>query len=140
MILLLFLKNLGGKMPNSIFNLRRHSGDILRFFSYCPGILSLFRHSGEEGYSQIHCKDYEGKEVDLFVPMHQIVIRRCSSSKIDYLFTKVCFNPNTEPKFWLVTCPRQRVGYLFPIATFDDEGEDTPFPQEHAPKKCVAEQ
>ncbi len=127
-------------MPKSLFNLRRHSGDILRYFSNCPGILSLYRHSNEEGYSKIDCEDDEGNKVVLYVPPHQIIIRRCSSSKIGYLFTKACFNPNTEPKFWLVTCPLQRVGYLFPIGTFNDEGEDTPFPQEHAPKKCGAGQ
>lgn len=100
--------------------------EVLERFSECPSTLALFSYGLEKGHRGVFCVDLKGKEKVFYVPQHRSGIKRCNLDNSVYTFTGVTEKQFGPPQFWLVVCASSRLGYLFPIDSFDDEGNYHP--------------
>ncbi len=111
-------------MVKKIFNPELYLDLVVHRFKQCPGILALGWHGSKEEHTDIDCKDYDDVKHVFYVPLHGVSVTRCGSNNRDYIFTKVCSVFGGVPDYWLVTDYLRRNGYLFPIDTFDKNGEE----------------
>ncbi len=117
------------KMVNDHFDPEENPERVLEKFDSGPGILSLFLYSTQEGPSEIHCINEGGRKRTFFVPQHIPGTSRCNVKNSLFVLTKVSDTADSEPEFWLMTCVYSKLGYLFPLDSFDENGMYVPLPQ-----------
>ena len=116
-------------MELSEFNPETSPERVMKRYSECPGTLAFYGKATQDGHSEIHCVGDDGKWDIFFVPRQQLIAKRGETGNSLYIFIKVAKTELGEPQFWLVTCAFNRLGYLFPLAAFNDKGEYQPLPK-----------
>ncbi|MCF7816089.1 MAG: hypothetical protein K9M10_03025 [Candidatus Pacebacteria bacterium] len=117
---------------------------IVEYFDLVPGIMEQFACGAREGYSRIVCTKFPTEEgskkriqevlggreeknterLVYYISKHQVGVSCSGEDSTQYLMAKVCLEVDQKPDFWLVTCMTSGKGYLLPIATFDDDGNE----------------
>ena len=107
-----------------LFDASHYKDRVVRDFTECPKVLTLGRHADLEETTEVYCVDARTNEqIAYFIPKQNLLSRNGPESSIFHLI-KVSKIQGTEPTHWLVIYGVSRKGFLLPVSSFDEFGND----------------
>lgn len=114
-------------MPK-LFNASEFTGLITDDFLECPSTMTIGRHADLNETAEIHCFGIQDQRrmspIAYYVPKQPLITRRGPESS-SFCLVKVSKKQDFPPQCWLVIYGGSGRGFLVPIETFDDQGNES---------------